>query len=47
MKEAVISGICSGGFACSYRGGTWLEKSPGEKKVEIDKLIANYYKQQK
>ncbi len=47
LKEAVISGICSGGFACSYHGGTWLEKSPGEKKIEIDKLIANYCKQQK
>ena len=45
LKEGVISGICSGGFACSYHGGTWFEKSAGQKKNEIDKLIAMYYKQ--
>jgi sugar/nucleoside kinase (ribokinase family) len=45
LKEAVISGICSGGFTCSYHGGTWFEKSPGEKKKKIDRLIDSYYKQ--
>jgi sugar/nucleoside kinase (ribokinase family) len=45
LKEAVISGICSGGFACSYHGGTWLENSPGEKKQKIENLIKAYHKQ--
>lgn len=45
LQEAVISGICSGGFACSYNGGTYLEKSSGEKKSKIDQLVADYYKQ--
>lgn len=45
LKEVIISGICSGGFACSYHGGTWFEKSRGEKIKEIDKLISAYHKQ--
>jgi sugar/nucleoside kinase (ribokinase family) len=45
LKEAVISGICSGGFACCYHGGTWVEKSPGEKKQKIENLIGAYHKQ--
>jgi sugar/nucleoside kinase (ribokinase family) len=45
LNEAVISGICSGGFACSYHGGTWFENSPGEKKRKIENLIGAYHKQ--
>lgn len=45
LKEAVISGICSGGFACSYNGGTYFEKTPGEKKQQIEKLISAYHNQ--
>jgi len=42
LKEAVISGICSGGFACSYYGGTYFENKPGEKKSKIEWLIKAY-----
>jgi sugar/nucleoside kinase (ribokinase family) len=47
LKEAVISGICSGGFACSYHGGTWFENTPGEKKQKIENLIGAYHKQRR
>ncbi len=47
LKEAVVSGICSGGFACSYHGGTWFENSPGEKKRKIENLIEAYHRQLK
>lgn len=39
LQEACCWGVVSGGFACSYYGGTYLEKSPGEKKS----LIMSYY----
>ena len=45
LKKAVISGICAGGFACSYVGGTYMQKEPYEKKKKIKKLIKNYKKQ--
>ena len=45
LKEAVISGICSGGFACSYNGGTYFEKDFGEKKSKIESLIKAYKNQ--
>ncbi|MGC9355516.1 MAG: carbohydrate kinase family protein [Mariniphaga sp.] len=45
LKAAVISGICSGGFACSCHGGTWFEKTPGEKYRKIENLIDAYHKQ--
>ncbi len=45
LKEAIVSGICSGGFACSYNGGTYFEETPGEKKSKIDFLIKDYQKQ--
>lgn len=43
LEEAVIFGICSGGFACSYHGGTWFENSPNEKRNEIEQLISSYH----
>lgn len=45
LKEAVIMGICSGGFACSYQGGTWFEAKKGDKKNEVE-LLVKAYKQQ-
>jgi len=42
LKEAVISGICSGGFTCSYNGGTYFEEKNGEKKQKIESLIKAY-----
>lgn len=45
LKEAVISGICSGGYTCSYTGGTYFEEKSGEKKQKIDSLIKAYKNQ--
>ena len=45
LREAVVSGICAGGFTCFYAGGTYFEKSAGEKKQEIRKLISAYREQ--
>lgn len=45
LKEAIISGICSGGFACSYTGGTFFENNAGEKKNQVDILMEAYKKQ--
>lgn len=45
LKEAVVFGICSGGFTCSYHGGTYFEKSKGEKKQQVLKLIDAYHRQ--
>jgi sugar/nucleoside kinase (ribokinase family) len=45
LKEAVVWGICSGGYTCSYHGGTYLEKERGEKKKAVDKLITGYRNQ--
>ena len=43
LVEAAEWGIVSGGFACTYMGGTYLEKSPGEKLH----AITQYYQQYK
>ncbi len=45
LKEAVVWGICSGGFACSYHGGTYLDVKRGDKKQAIDHLITRYRSQ--
>jgi sugar/nucleoside kinase (ribokinase family) len=45
LKEAVVWGICSGGFTCSYHGGTYLEAVQGEKKQAVDQLITRYRNQ--
>jgi len=45
LKEAIVCGICSGGFACSYTGGTFFEKTAGEKKNKVDLLMKGYKKQ--
>lgn len=40
ITEATVWGIVSGGYSCFYIGGTYIEKSPGEKR----NLIAPFYK---
>jgi len=42
LVEAAEWGIVSGGFACTYVGGTFLEKSPGEKLHAITQYYQHY-----
>jgi len=42
LTEAAEWGIVSGGFACTYMGGTYLENSPGEKLIAITKYYQHY-----
>ena len=42
LQDAVISGICAGGFACSYIGGTYLEKKSGEKRQQVEMILKSY-----
>lgn len=46
LRNAIISGICAGGFTCSYYGGTYFERDAGEKKKKIDLLIQAYKNQE-
>jgi len=45
LIEAAAWGVCSGGFACFYTGGTYLESAPGEKLDKIADLLGKYRKQ--
>ena len=45
LREAVAQGVCSGGFACFYHGGTFVESYPEEKAVRIGELYAAYRQQ--
>jgi sugar/nucleoside kinase (ribokinase family) len=45
LMSACAWGIASGGFACCYRGGTYVEESPGEKKDKIQSVFNEYQKQ--
>ena len=45
LKEAALWGIVSGGFACFYMGGTYFEKSVGEKMAKIKTYYESYKKQ--
>ena len=45
IKEACRWGIVSGGFACFYYGGTYLEQSEGEKLSHLQGLYDQYLKQ--
>jgi sugar/nucleoside kinase (ribokinase family) len=45
MKEACCWGVVSGGFACSYLGGTYFENNAGEKKAKIISYYDAYRKQ--
>ena len=43
LEKACMWGVVSGGYACFYVGGTYLEKQAGEKR----RLIAPYYEKYK
>lgn len=45
LKDACSWGIVSGGFACFYIGGTYLEEKPGEKIDRIKHYYESYKKQ--
>jgi sugar/nucleoside kinase (ribokinase family) len=46
LKEACRWGIVSGGFACFYYGGTYLEGKEGEKLSKLQELYEQYLKQE-
>lgn len=43
--EAISWGVASGGFTCFYLGGTWLEKTVGEKRGIIEPIQKKYLQQ--
>jgi sugar/nucleoside kinase (ribokinase family) len=43
LAEAVSWGIASGGFCCYTIGGTYVERSPGEKKNAVEALRQEYF----
>jgi sugar/nucleoside kinase (ribokinase family) len=45
IEEACCWGVVSGGFACSYLGGTYFENTPGEKRTKIIPYYDAYRKQ--
>jgi hypothetical protein len=45
LAEAVKWGIVSGGFACFYMGGTYLEKTKGEKLEMLNRYYELYHQQ--
>jgi sugar/nucleoside kinase (ribokinase family) len=45
LKEAIVWGTASGGFACSFKGGCYFEKTKGEKLMALDEIISAYKKQ--
>jgi sugar/nucleoside kinase (ribokinase family) len=45
LIEAISWGVASGGFTCFIVGGTYLEKSPGEKRKRVGELQKKYLKQ--
>jgi sugar/nucleoside kinase (ribokinase family) len=42
LKEAIIWGTASGGFACSYKGGCYYEKQKGEKMMALEEIVSAY-----
>ena len=46
LREACRWGIVSGGFACFYYGGTYLEQKEGEKLSHLQALYDQYLKQE-
>ena len=46
LREACRWGIVSGGFACFYYGGTYLEQQEGEKFSHLQELYDQYLKQE-
>ena len=47
LQEAVATGICAGGSALFHLGGMMIEKEPGEKAAEIEKMYQLYREQVK
>ncbi len=45
LTEACAWAAASGGFACTYVGGTYLEKAPGEKRARIEPYYRAYLSQ--
>lgn len=45
MTEAIAWGVASGGFTCFYVGGTYIEKSEGEKLKIVQEFKNEYIKQ--
>jgi sugar/nucleoside kinase (ribokinase family) len=45
LEDACMWGVVSGGYACFYVGGTYLEKKPGEKRRMIIPYYEKYQKQ--
>jgi len=43
--KAAAMGTVSGGFACFYNGGVWLEKERGEKYKKLNEYYEKYLKQ--
>ena len=46
LKDATRWGIVSGGFACFYYGGTYLEQEQGEKLSHVQELYDKYLQQE-
>ena len=47
LKDACRWGIVSGGFACFYYGGTYIEQKEGEKLAHLQELYNQYLEQEK
>ncbi len=45
LREAIVWGVASGGFACSYKGGCYYENHVGEKKMALEKIVNAYRNQ--
>lgn len=45
LTEACAWAAASGGFACTYVGGTYVEKAPGEKRARIEPYYRAYLDQ--
>jgi sugar/nucleoside kinase (ribokinase family) len=45
LQDAIAWGVASGGFACFYVGGTYLEKTKGEKLIIVEEFKNEYIKQ--
>ncbi len=45
LTEALSLGVASGGFACFYVGGTYYEKTQGEKLAKVQSYQSEYLKQ--
>lgn len=45
IREACAWGSASGGFTCTYHGGTFYETNPGEKRHALAPIVAAYRQQ--